>query len=50
MWWFGLEESLSPAEKRRVRLELNFMAEAQQSQEELRLAEQLVVHDSCTSG
>ncbi len=47
MWWFGLEESLSPAEKRRVRLELNFMAEAQQSQEELRLAEQLGFASEC---
>jgi hypothetical protein len=41
MSWFGLDERLSPAEKRQVRLELAVMTEAQQSLEELRMAEQL---------
>ena len=41
MSWFGLDESLSPAESRQVRLELALMAEAQQTVEELRMAEQL---------
>ena len=41
MSWFGLDESLSPAESRQVRLELAVMAEAQQTVEELRMAEQL---------
>ncbi len=41
VWWFGLEGRLSPAETRQVRLELAVMAEAQQTLDELRMAEQL---------
>jgi len=41
MAWFGLDDSLSPEESRQVRLELAVMAEAQQTLEELRMAEQL---------
>ena len=41
MSWFGLDGCLSPAESRQVRLELAVMAEAQQTLEELRMAEQL---------
>jgi len=41
MSWFGLDACLSPAESRQVRLELAVMAEAQQTLEELRMAEQL---------
>ena len=41
MSWFGLDDSLSPAESRHVRLELAVMAEAQQTLEKLRMAEQL---------
>ncbi len=41
MSWFGLDGLLSPAEERRVRLELAIMAEAQQSLAELKMAEQL---------
>ena len=41
MSWFGLDDSLSPVESREVRLELAVMAEAQQTLEELRMAEQL---------
>jgi len=39
--WFGVAECLSAEEKRHVRLELAAMAEAQQTLEELRMAEQL---------
>lgn len=39
--WFGLDECLSPGERRRLRLELGVMAEAQQTLEELRMASQL---------
>jgi hypothetical protein len=39
--WFGLDESLSPAENRQLRFELALMAEAQQTLEELRMAEEL---------
>ena len=41
MSWFGVDESLPPAESRQVRLELALMAEAEQTLEELRMAEQL---------
>jgi len=41
MAWFGLDDSLSPEENRQIRLELAVMAEAQQTLEELRMAEQL---------
>jgi len=41
MSWFGLDDSLSPTESRQIRLELAVMAEAQQTLEELRMAEQL---------
>ena len=41
MSWFGLDGVLLPAEGRQVRLELALMAEAQQTVEELRMAEQL---------
>ena len=41
MAWFGLEDSVSPEESRQIRLELSVMAEAQQTLEELRMAEQL---------
>ena len=41
MAWFGLEDSLTPEESRQVRLELSVMAEAQQTLEELKMAEQL---------
>jgi len=41
MVWFGVAERLSAEEKRQVRLELAAMAEAQQTLEELRIAEQL---------
>ncbi len=41
MAWFGLDERLSPAESRQIRLELVVMAEAQQTLEELRVAERL---------
>ena len=41
MSWFGLDDSLPPAESRQVRLELALMAEAQQTLEELRMAERL---------
>jgi hypothetical protein len=41
MAWFDLEDSLTPEESRQVRLELSVMAEAQQTLEELRMAEQL---------
>jgi len=41
MAWFGLEDSLTPGENRQVRLELAVLAEAQQTVEELRMAEQL---------
>ena len=41
MSWFGLDGRLSPAEKRQIRLQLALMAEAQQTLEELRMAELL---------
>jgi hypothetical protein len=41
MSWFGLDERLSPAESRRVRLELAVMAETQQTLDELKMAERL---------
>lgn len=41
MAWYGLEGSLTPEESRQIRLELSVMAEAQQTREELKMAEQL---------
>jgi hypothetical protein len=41
MSWFGLDGTLPPAESLQVRLELALMAEAQQTLEELRMAERL---------
>ena len=41
MDWFGIDEGLSPMERRLVRLELAALAEAQQTLERLRMAEQL---------
>jgi len=41
MVWFGVAECLSTEEKRLVRLELAAMAEAQQTVDELKMAEQL---------
>ncbi len=41
MVWFGVAECLSAEERWHVRLELAAMAEAQQTLEELRMAEQL---------
>lgn len=41
MVWFGVAERLSAEEKRYVRLELAAMSDAQQTLEELRMAEQL---------
>lgn len=41
MVWFGVAERLSTEEKRLIRVELAAMVEAQQTVEELRMAEQL---------